>query len=73
MTPPAPPTVNALPPRVAAAACRYALGLRPLGPDARATITAGGTGSEMRTLEGCIDLAHVTECVAVLRADAADA
>ncbi len=30
MTPPAPPTVNALPPRVAAAACRYALGLRPL-------------------------------------------
>ena len=45
---PAPPTVNALPPRVAAAACRYALGLRPLGPGARATITTGGTGSEMR-------------------------
>ena len=27
---------------------RYALGLRPLGPGARATITMGGTGSEMR-------------------------
>jgi hypothetical protein len=35
-----------LPPRVAAA-CRYALELRPLGPGARATITPGGTGSEI--------------------------
>jgi hypothetical protein len=37
-----------LPPRVAAAAaCRYALGLRPLGPGARASITMGGARSEM--------------------------
>ncbi len=34
------------PPRVTVAACRYALGLRPLGPDD--IVTTGGTGSEMR-------------------------
>jgi hypothetical protein len=49
MTPPRPANRKraVLPPRVAAAACRCALGLRPLGPGARATITTGGTRSEM--------------------------
>ena len=65
---PAPPTVNALPPRVAAAACRYALGLRPLRP---LTITTGGTGSEMRRValiwpSLAATTTSVTECVAVL-------
>ena len=49
MTPPRPANRKraVLPPRVAAAACRCALGLRPLGPGARAAITTGGTRSEM--------------------------
>ncbi len=47
MTPPRPANRKraVLPPR-AAAACRHALGLRPLGPDD--IVTTGGTGSEMR-------------------------
>jgi hypothetical protein len=77
MTPPRPANRKraVLPPRVAAAACRCALGLRPLGVGARAAITTGGTRSEMwrvalvRRSLAAMTTSHVTKCVAILRAD----